>query len=54
MSCMNTQMMYSRQADEDRAEAMSFAIDDRVVELMQPGEECDPFDFSSLCLALED
>jgi len=54
MSCMNTQMMHSRQADEDRAERRAFSIDDRVVELMQPGEECDPFDFSSLCLALED
>jgi len=53
MNDMNTQMMNERQDDEDRAERRAFAIDDRVVELMQPGEACDPFDCFSLCLALE-
>ncbi len=54
MSCMNTMMMHSRQADEDRAEALDFAIEARAAELMTHGEACDPFNCFSLCLALED
>jgi hypothetical protein len=46
-------MMNERQDDEDRAERRAFAIDDRVVELMQPGEACDPFDGFNLYLAFE-
>jgi hypothetical protein len=41
---MNTQMMHSRQADEDRAEALEFAIEARAAELLTHGEACDPMD----------
>jgi hypothetical protein len=50
---MNTQMMNSRQADEDRAEALEFAIEARAAELMTHGEACDPFDGCAMCLALD-
>jgi hypothetical protein len=41
---MNTQMMHSRQSDEDKAEALEFAIEDRAAELLTHGEACDPMD----------
>ena len=54
MSCMNTQMMNSRQADEDRAEALEFAVEARADELMTHGEVCDPFDGVNICQALDE
>jgi hypothetical protein len=51
---MNTQMMNSRQADEDRAEALEFAIEARAAELMAHGEACDPFDGVNICQALDE
>jgi hypothetical protein len=51
---MNTQMMHSRQADEDRAEALEFAIEARAAELMTHGEACDPFDGVNICQALDE
>jgi hypothetical protein len=51
---MNTQMMNSRQADEDRAEALEFAIEARSAELMRHGEACDPFDGVNICQALDE
>jgi len=54
MSCMNTQMMHSRQADEDRAETLQFAIEARAEEMMMPGEACDPFDGVNICQALDE
>jgi hypothetical protein len=51
---MNTQMMNSRQADEDRAEALEFAIEARAEEMMMPGEACDPFDGVNICQALDE
>jgi hypothetical protein len=51
---MNTQMMNSRQADEDRAEALEFAIEARAAELMTPCEACDPFDGVNICQALDE
>ena len=53
MSCMNTQMMNSRQADEDYSEALDDAIDARAAELLKPGEACDPFDGLGMCAAFE-
>ena len=52
MSCMNTQMMHSRQSDEDRAEALEFAIEDRAAELLTHGEACDPMDGFNITEAL--
>ncbi len=52
MSCMNTQMMHSQQADEDRAEALEFAIEARAAELMTHGEACDPMDGFNIAEAL--
>ena len=52
MSCMNTQMMHSRQADEDRAEALEFAIEARAAELLTHGEACDPMDGFNIVEAL--
>ena len=54
MSCMNTMMMGQRQDDEDRAEALEFAIEARAIELMQHGEACDPFDGVNICEALDE
>ena len=51
MSCMNTQMMNSRQDDEDHAERLAFAIEARSIELMQHGEACDPLDGFNICEA---
>jgi hypothetical protein len=51
---MNTQMMNSRQTDEDRAEALEFAIEARAAELMTHGEACDPFDGVNICQALDE
>jgi hypothetical protein len=51
---MNTQMMNSRQADEDRAEALEFAIEARAAELMTHREACDPFDGVNICQALDE
>jgi len=53
MSCMNTQMMNSRQSDDDRAEALEFAIEARAAELLTHGEACDPFDGVNICEALD-
>ena len=52
MSCMNTQMMNSRQADEDRAEALEFAIEALAAELLTHGEACDPMDGFNIVEAL--
>jgi len=52
MSCMNTSMMNSRQSDEDRAEALEFAIEDRAAELLTHGEACDPMDGFNITEAL--
>jgi hypothetical protein len=49
---MNTQMMHSRQADEDRAEALEFAIEARAAELLTHGEACDPMDGFNIVEAL--
>ena len=54
MSCMNTQMMHSRQSDEDRAERLRDAIDVRAHELMNHGEACDPMDGVNICEALDE
>ena len=54
MSCMNTQMMNSRQSDEDRAERLSDAIDARAHELMTHGEACDPMDGFNITEALSE
>jgi hypothetical protein len=54
MSCMNTQMMNSRQSDEDRAERLRDAIDARACELMTHGEACDPMDGVNICEALDE
>jgi hypothetical protein len=51
---MNTMMMGQRQDDEDRAEALEFAIEARAIELMQHGEACDPFDGVNICEALDE
>jgi hypothetical protein len=50
---MNTQMMNSRQYDEDRAEALEFAIEDRAAELLTHGEACDPMDGHNVIEAME-
>jgi hypothetical protein len=52
MSCMNTQMMNSRQSDEDRAERLRDAIDARAHELMTHGEACDPLDGFNIAEAM--
>jgi len=52
MSCMNTMMMNSRQDDEDRAERLEFAIEDRAAELLTHGEACDPMDGFNITEAL--
>jgi hypothetical protein len=52
MSCMNTQMMNSRQSDEDRAERLEFAIEARAAELLTHGEACDPMDGFNIAEAL--
>jgi hypothetical protein len=49
---MNTMMMNSRQSDEDRAEALEFAIEDRAAELLTHGEACDPMDGFNITEAL--
>lgn len=53
MSDYNTQMMNSRQAGEDYAEALDFAIEARAAELLMPGEACDPLDGINICEALD-
>lgn len=52
MSCYNTQMMNSRQDDEDQAERLRDAIDARAAELLQHGEACDPLDGFNICEAM--
>ena len=52
MSCMNTQMLHSRQDEEDSAEALAFAIDARAAELLMHGEACDPMDGFNIIEAL--
>lgn len=42
MSCMNTVMANNRQADEDEAERRAEYEEQRSIELMQSGEDCDP------------
>jgi hypothetical protein len=54
MSCMNTMMMNSRQSDEDRAEALEFAIEARAAELMTHGEVCDPMDGFNVLEAMDE
>ena len=51
MSDYNTQMMNGRQADEDYAEALAFAIEARAAELLKHGEACDPLDGFNICEA---
>lgn len=52
MHCMNTMMMRGRQDDEDSAERRAFAAEARAIELMQPGEDCDPCSHDNLAEAL--
>ena len=52
MTDYNTQMMHARQSDEDRAEALEFAIEARAAELMTHGEACDPMDGFNITEAL--
>lgn len=54
MTCMNTVMANNRQADEDRAERRADACDQRAIELMEPGEDCDPCDGYHLAEALDE
>lgn len=54
MSCMNTMMMNSRAADDDRAERLRDAIDARAAELLMHGEACDPLDGFNICEALDE
>ena len=54
MTCMNTVMANNRQADEDRAERRADAADQRAIELMEPGEDCDPCDGYHLAEALDE
>jgi hypothetical protein len=54
MSDYNTQMMNSRQDDEDQAERLDFAIEARAAELLTHGEACDPFDGVNICEALDE
>jgi len=54
MNCMNTLMANNRQADEDRAERRADACDQRAIELMEPGEDCDPCDGYHLAEALDE
>lgn len=54
MGCMNTMMMHGRQDDEDRAERRADYIDQRAIELMEPGEDCDPCDGYHLAEALDE
>ena len=54
MSCMNTMMMRGRQADDDQAERMADAADQRSIELMEPGEDCDPCGGYHLAEALDE
>jgi hypothetical protein len=49
---MNTQMMNSRQSDEDRAERLRDAIDARAAELLTHGEACDPMDGFNIAEAM--
>jgi hypothetical protein len=49
---MNTMMMNARQDDEDRAERLEFAIEDRAAELLMHGEACDPMDGFNIAEAL--
>jgi hypothetical protein len=51
---MNTQMMNSRQSDEDRAERLRDAIDARACELMTHGEACDPLDGFNIVEAMSE
>jgi hypothetical protein len=51
---MNTQMMNSRQSDEDRAERLRDAIDARACELMTHGEACDPMDGFNIVEAMSE
>jgi hypothetical protein len=53
MNCMNTSMMRSRQADDDRAERLADAIEARGRELLQHGEACDPMDGYNVIEAME-
>ncbi len=54
MSCMNTVMANRRQDDEDRAERRADYTDQRAIELMEPGEDCDPCDGYHLAEALDE
>lgn len=54
MSCMNTLMANRRQDDEDRAERLADATDARSVELMEPGEDCDPCEGCNVAEALDE
>jgi hypothetical protein len=53
MTCMNTSMMRSRQADDDHAERLADAIEARGRELLQHGEACDPMDGHNVIEAME-
>lgn len=48
MSCMDTLMLRNHQQDEGRAASRADAADLRAAELMEPGEDCDPFRAYSL------
>ncbi len=54
MSCMNTVMANRHQDDKDRAERRADYTDQRAIELMEPGEDCDPCDGYHLAEALDE
>lgn len=54
MSCMNTALMHERQRDEDAAQRRADAADMRSVELMEPGQDCDPCDGYHMAEALDE
>lgn len=54
MSCMNTVMANNRQDDEDRADRRACAEEARAIELLGPGEDCDPCDGYHLAEALDE
>lgn len=54
MSCMNTIMANRRQDDEDREERIDMAVEQRSIELMFAGEDCDPCDGFNVLEAMDE
>lgn len=52
MTDYNTQMMHSRQDDEDQADRLQDAINTRSLELQAHSESCDPLDGFNVIEAL--